>query len=372
MGYRLRIPLVQLGNEKLYYLKNSDLMLHDGEGEHHIWRIEEPAVISWMRRSKLLVRLMRLIPRGACCSRGRYIILSLRKKVYIVDAVQGQLCGLFSVGRGFSNPLNITPDDGSPDYIAYYGDYGDNPGLDPIHIYGITCGYERKILYTFSQGEIRHIHNIVRAADHDGYYVFTGDHGKGVGIYKFDRAFQRRTEIASGNEQYRAVRGFERNRKLYYATDTVMEANHAFCVEEPMSGRRIRTLGELCGSCIYGEKLAGGYIFASCVESSEDVKGKIRKLFTRKLGKGIRDRYARLYYLDEWEKIQEVTKLLKDDWPITLFQYGTVLFPSVVGTNERLYCLPISVKKKDLKLSVIEKKEETNEFVFRVCSKGLW
>ena len=201
--------------------------------------------------------------------------------------------------------------------------------------------------------------------------MFTGDHGRGAGIYKFDSTFQKRTLLASGDQKYRTVQGFTRNRKLYYATDSVMEANHVFCLEESRPEPRLRTLGELCGSCIYGGKLAEGYIFASCVESSEDVTGKIRKLFTRKLGKGIKDRYARLYYLDEDGNLHEVAKLLKDAWPIKLFQYGTVLFPSVSGVNKRLYCLPISVKKKDLRLSVIEKEEETNEFVLRVCGKNL-
>ena len=100
MGNRLKIPLVQFGDEKLYYLKNSEIMLHDSQGEHPVWRIEESIATSLMRHSRLLVRLLRLIPRGVCCSRDRYIIFSLKKKVYIVDAVQGQLCGMLSVGAG--------------------------------------------------------------------------------------------------------------------------------------------------------------------------------------------------------------------------------------------------------------------------------
>ena len=223
MDNSVKIPIVQIGEEKLFYIKNSDIMQHDKNGDCRIIHIKEPGTISLLRRSKTLLRLFRLIPKGNCYSRNKYIIFSMCKQLYIVDVQLRELCACFPVREHFSNPANIIPDNSSTDYIAYYGDYGNNQELESVNIYGITGKFEKKVLYTFPQGEIRHIHNIIPDTENGGYYVFTGDHGKGAGIYWFDEKFQQKTEIMSGNQKYRAVQGYVLNQRLYYATDAVME-----------------------------------------------------------------------------------------------------------------------------------------------------
>ena len=368
MKAKLKIPLVQISEQKLYYLENANIMLHDGSGEHNVYHITEPILITMARCSKLLVRLLRLLPRGICLSKDRYIIFSLRKRIFIVDVINNGLCGCFSVRENFSNPLNITPDAGSSEFIAYYGDYGGNPERQPVHIYGITKEFLPKVLYTFPQGAVRHVHNMIPDTNGDGYYVLTGDHGNESGIWKFSNDFQSKKVVSAGSQQYRAVQACLLGHNLCYATDAVMEANHIFCIKDMSYVGRAEAIADICGPCIYGACLADGYIFASCVESDESVTGTLKKLFTRKLGKGVKDRFARLYFLSDNKKMQELAKLEKDIWPIKLFQYGTVLFPYVVTSVGKLYCLPIGVKKNDLELSVIE--EDNNGYVFRVCRKS--
>ena len=73
----------------------------------------------------------------------------------------------------------------TPDGYVYWGEYFDNPHRDEVHIYASTDhGLTWNVAYTFPQGAIRHVHNIVYDKWEDCLWVLTGDNGPECRILK--------------------------------------------------------------------------------------------------------------------------------------------------------------------------------------------
>jgi hypothetical protein len=295
-------------------------------------------------RFRLLSRLLRLEPVAIeRLSEGCYVV-SCNRTLYHLDERNEVLVPLLCSREGFSNPLNICSDG----YAVYWGEYGGNSRHDKVNIYRLGRDLSLEVVYSFPQGVIRHIHNIIWDKDNELFYILTGDLERTSGIYTSNHDWTDIKPLLTGSQQYRAVIGFPYKDGLIYATDSVDEENNIYLLQHG----KVSMLAPLSGSCIYGTETRTHYIFSTTVESPEG-RG-LRALLSNKLGDGIKDRKTHLVVVRKDDlKVEEVLRVKKDPWPMKLFLYGTLMFPKGQEESDDLWYYVMACKGDGLTCSVM-------------------
>lgn len=287
---------------------------------------------------RVLARLFRTEPKYAVPISESQMLLVGHRTIKAVDVEKQGVEDISSSREGFSDPLNICV--GGEMWDALWGDYGSNAEHDTINIYGLTQENKVEIVYSFKSGQVRHIHNIIPKLS-GGYYIFTGDQEKSAGIYKANASFEQVEPIKIGQQQYRAVVGFDTPKGLLYATDAVNEKNYVYLLDGNGEPQKICALN---GSCIYGTELKGKYYFSTTVEPDENNRG-VTSWISAKRGEGILSDEVYLVEIDEEMSFKPIDKFKKDVLPMKLVQYGAIQFPK--GITDELWCYPVAVKKYD-------------------------
>jgi len=225
--------------------------------------------------------------------------------------------------------LAVTPDD-----HIFWGEYFDNPRRDEVHIYASTDrGESWHVAYTFPQGAIRHVHNIVYDEWADCLWVLTGDHGDECRILRVSRDFRRVEAVLAGNQQARAVALVPAAEGLYFSSDTPLESNHIYCLDR---GGKLNDVASLSSSSIFGCRVAEGLFFSTMVEPSQVNP----------------DSCVRLYGSRNSRDWQPLLQWKKDLWPMSLFQYGNALLPDGRNTSGLLALTTVAVEGADLETSL--------------------
>lgn len=287
---------------------------------------------------RVLARLFRTEPKYAVPINESQMLLVGHRTIKIVDVEKQVVSDISSSREGFSDPLNICV--GRKKWVALWGDYGPNAEHDSINIYGLTKDSKVETIYSFKNGQVRHIHNIIPKLS-GGYYIFTGDQEKGAGIYKANISFDQVEPVKIGQQQYRAVIGFDTPKGLLYATDAVNEKNYVYLFDGKGEPQKICALN---GSCIYGTEFQGKYYFSTTVEPDENNRG-VTSWISSKRGDGILSDDVQVIKLDISMKSEVIMTLKKDAYPMKLLQYGAVQFNH--GDGERLWCYPVAIRKYD-------------------------
>lgn len=278
--------------------------------------------------SRLGTRLFRLEPR--CVERidEKRFVVCQGHKVWLLNVAQKTFSMLQKSREGFSDPLNLCSDGDN----VYWGDYGDNAYHKDVHIYRLTPNLRIEVVYSFSSGVIRHVHNVIWDKVHKRFFILTGDLEEKAGIYVADKDWETVEPIVTGSQQYRAVIAFPCSGGLIYATDSVEENNNIYLLKDGM----VKALAPFPGSCIYGTETKDYYVFSSTVEPPEG-RG-VLDMFTYKIGAGIQDRYAHLLTVRKSDlEVREVLKVRKDFLPMKLFQYGSLTFPKGQESSNELW-----------------------------------
>ena len=283
-------------------------------------------------------RLFRTEPKYAVTIDDKSMIIVGHRKMLLVNVQDKNIFSFAKSRTGFSDPLNVCV--GQENWLAVWGDYGNNANHDAIYIYGLTHDYKTEIVYSFKKGQIRHIHNIIPKKS-GGYYIFTGDQEKEAGIYAADAFFKKVGPVKIGKQQYRAVVGFDTEHGLLYATDAVNEKNYIYLLKKD---RYLEKIDSINGSCIYGKAYNGKYYFSTTVEPDENCKG-LMSWISRKRGKGILSNAVHLVEVDENLNTRIILKMEKDILPMKLMQYGSIQFPR--GLSDEFWCYPVAVKRQD-------------------------
>ena len=294
---------------------------------------------------RVLARLFRTEPKYAVPINESQMLLAGHRTIKVVDVKKQVIEDIYSSREGFSDPLNICI--GSGKWVALWGDYGSNAEHDTINIYGLTIDNKVENIYTFRSGQIRHIHNIIPKMS-GGYYIFTGDQEKSAGIYKANASLEQVEPVKIGQQQYRAVIGFDTPKGLLYATDAVNEKNYIYLLDGKDEPQRVCALN---GSCIYGTEFQGKYYFSTTVEPDENNRGGISWISSKR-GEGILSDEVYLMEIDDEMNFKTIEKFKKDSLPMKLMQYGAIQFPK--WKMEELWCYPVAVKKYDGKALLIQ------------------
>jgi len=336
--------LYQVGNRGLLFehLSFYDVNLEDGKRKL-IAKLSIGKLTRFLCHFRLYARLKRLDPR--CAGKlddSRYVVCVLGK-IWLVDIQKKRVDKLIETRSGFGL-LNYCESNN----CLYWGDYGINANYDEINIYRLDGNLNIRIVYTFPEGSIRHIHNIVK--DGDGFVVMAGDNEPEAGIYHANADWTKVTPWKNGEQRYRAVVGFPCMRGFIYATDSVETENHIRLID---ANGKESILTAINGSCIYGCETKDYFLFSTTVEPHEG-GGKLSLIF-EKLGGGIKSRDITIVAVRKEDlSVRQVTSFKKDGWPMKLFQYGRCIFACGGQNTNSVWCSPVACKNFDGKTIKIE------------------
>lgn len=226
-----------------------------------------------------------------------------------------------------TRPLHIAV---TPSDQIFWGEYFDNAQRDEVHIYVSTDrGASWRVAYTFPQGAIRHVHNIVYDPWENCLWILTGDDGSECRILRASCDFKNVDVVLSGNQQARAVALVPALDGLYFSSDTPLEANHVYHLDRR---GKLTELALLSSSSIYGCRVGEAIFFSTMVEpSAANV-----------------ERSACVYGSLDGSQWQRLLLWNKDRWPMGWFQYGNVFLPDGENSTGLLAVTSIAVQPGDL------------------------
>lgn len=305
----------------------------------------------WLGRIKPVFRLLRLGIRAVQVLDDETIIISIGNMLYELDISTGQLSEGYFIGVGI-RPLIFAEVKGieSFDDCICFGGYLSNFDKKPVHIYKRTTIDKWEIIYTFEEGTINHVHNIVADSYRNCLWVFTGDFDEAAAIWKVTDNFKKVERVLSGDQKYRGCVVFPVKEGLLYATDAPFALNYMYLMKENLS---VEQLCEIDGSCIYGCQVGNKYAISTTVEPDGRRNSTLNLLVSRKRGAGIRDMCSHLYVGNLSEGFKEIYKEKKDLWSY-LFQFGAIRFPYGYNPTNMLYFQPVATDKHDLDLLGID------------------
>jgi hypothetical protein len=330
--YKSLYPLVFLNkNQLLVYKKGSfyNLNLETSELIHIVkFKLKfHTYIISCI---PILVRIFRLTIRSSVkYNKEGLLIFSFQKKIYEMNLET------FEISKGFdlinSRPLNFELIEGISDMEdgLYFGEYKSNPQKNKISIYKRIGVDQWDIVYTFNEGLIEHVHNIISDKFNNTVYLLTGDHEESAAIWSVKNNFKLVEPILKGSQIYRSCVAFPTKEGLIYATDSPFSKNSIRILQKNNSQEWIST--ELCninGPCIYGVKYNNELIFSTSVEGQGNSSNFLYNLFSIKRGSGIVDNFSCVYRGNFNNGFDLIYKSKKDNLPYLLFQFGVILFPN--------------------------------------------
>jgi hypothetical protein len=240
--------------------------------------------------------------------------------------------------------------------LVLYGEYIWNSAHHEVGIWARVNGYWKRV-NEFGPNTITHIHNIVYDKYRNEFVICTGDQNSESGLWRLSVDFSTITPIVTGSQQYRTCAVYPLPDGLLYATDTPIADNALYKVKYTYDGKveSIKKHYDMPGPCIYTKSDPSAFYMATSVEPDSSLSTLCYRL-TRKLGVGVKDRYCHIImYKDGY--ITEITRFLKDVWPMWLFQFGNCQFPrdyKPIAEDKHLQITPCSVKKFDGKTIVID------------------
>lgn len=303
-------------------------------------------------KNRFLSRLMRLGIRSSIALDEDNVILSKGHSLYELCLSKGVLSQGFTTPNK-SRPLvftNVSGISGFNDGI-YLGEYVMNMDKFPVGIY-YRVGIDKwEKVFSFSEGEINHIHNIIPDPYRDCLWIFTGDFGEAAAIWKATNNFKEVKRVAFNNQKFRACVAYALPEGVLYATDTPYAKDFIYLFDPETEVTK-----EICpihGSCIYGCQWKDKYVFSSTVEGDGRDENLWKFLFDRKRGAGIVDEYVHLYIGDITTGFKDIYSE-KKDWLPFLFQFGAFKFPSGTNNTNHLFFQPMGTTKNDLNMVSIE------------------
>ena len=264
-------------------------------------------------------------------------MLALAKKgLYRKDKGSNCFIKCFTIPRG-SRPLNLCV---TPSGYIFFGEYFQNMNKGSVHIYGSNDnGQNWRIVYTFPEGDVNHIHGLFYDKFSDRVWVVTGDRENECIIGYTDDDFKSFNEVFRGGQEYRTCQLFFYPDFIVFATDSQYIENKIKCFDR--NTLEIRELQTVLGSVIKGGQVGEVSFLSTTVEPSDVNK----------------DRYAHLWVTKDGLHWEERFKA-KKDWLPSIFQFGTFEFPQYyLGEGEkleRLYFSGRALKGLDGKTTYID------------------
>ncbi len=284
-------------------------------------------------RNSLTARLFRdgfhalaVLPKGGVVAAVPGAIVTLRPN-------ETQFRVTHTITRG-TRPLHITA---VPSGTIFWGEYFDNPQRDEVHIYASSDGgMTWAVAYTFPNGAIRHVHNIVHDSWGDCLWILTGDYGDECRILRASCDFSKVEAVLQGNQQARAVALVPTEDALYFSSDTPLESNYIYRLDRRGN---LSQRAPISSSSIYGCRVGSRVFFSTMVEPSKVNPDRNVRIFGGRGG-------------SHGETWQPLLAWQKDLWPMGLFQYGNAFLPDGANTTPYLAVTTVAVESDDMATSL--------------------
>lgn len=267
--------------------------------------------------SSLSSRLFRFHVHHAIRFNKNKIVIIGFKRIYSYDLNTGELNSDILMGSG-RRPLNIC---NAGDSKIYYGEYFNNRDRMPVCIYG-SVGEDLKFEPVWQFKDVRHIHGVFFDPYYNNIWITTGDTDDESGIWVTNDNFHALEKVIGGNQQFRAVQLLFTEKYIYFGSDTPLERNFIYRINR--NSGRTEKLNEVESSVFWGCKVKDYLFFSTSVEPSTVNK----------------TRYACIWGSPDGEKWKCIKKFKKDIYPIKLFQYGQIYFPSGENQTDKLWFTP--------------------------------
>lgn len=339
-------PLCYLPDGKLVCYKHGNILILEGRNEVRRLSLFKSSRERLLGRSKLISRLLRLGVRAAENIDGERVVLSIGNILYELNVNNGVLSKGYFCGEGVRPLLftKVSNTDGFEDGI-YFGGYLGNMDKNPVNVYHRVGEDKWKVVYTFPQGAINHVHAIVSDPYRNCLWLFTGDFDDSAAIWKATDGFKTVERVVCNNQIYRGCVVFVLPEGLLYATDAPFADDYVYLMDP-----EIYEIKEICpidGSCIYGCQWKDKFVFSSTVEGDGRNTPKLEFFFGRKRGAGIKDEYVHMYMGNLNDGFHEIYKEKKDGMPYYTFQFGVFRFPYGINNGDVLYFQPVATKIND-------------------------
>ena len=212
----------------------------------------------------------------------------------------------FVVLRG-SRPMFLCED---VDGAVYFDEYFQNMEKKAVHVYGSNDdGKTWRIVRTFSDGNINHIHGIYRDPYTKALWLATGDRDKECIIGFTNDGFKSFTEVFRGGQEYRTCVLFFYKDFIVFGTDSQYQQNGLKMFDR--NTLEIKHLQDVQGPVIRGTQFGDISMISTDVEPSEVNKDPNAYVWITKDGL-------------HWE---ELCHAKKDILPAMLFQFGVFDLP---------------------------------------------
>ena len=320
---------------KVICVNDNEILVSNGyvlsDGHNHYRLIDKK--YGFLSRFKLTRRLLRAeITSFYTLSDGTQLALA-KKGIFRRWKDEKDFIKICPIPRG-SKPLNLCiPPSGN----IYFGEYFQNVDNLPIHIYKLNVedGSLEKV-YTFSQGEINHIHGWFFDKYTNRIWAVTGDAEHECIIGYTEDEFDSFVEVFRGGQEYRCCQMFFYEEYIIYCTDSEFIENSVKCIDRKT--QEIRVIYNVTGSVIKGGQNGNVSYFSTNVEPSQVNMDKKAHLWVSKDGLHWKEKYS----------------AEKDIYP-AIFQFGSFEFPHYeTPIGNRLYFSGRAVKGLDGNSTFIE------------------
>lgn len=241
------------------------------------------------------------------------------------DAREFKKC--FNVVRG-SRPMNLCIDD---DGKIYFGEYFMNMEKKAVNVYcSEDNGNSWKVVYTFDDGNINHIHGIFKDPYTGLLWIATGDRENECIIANTNDGFKTLNTVFRGGQDYRTCALLFYKEHIVFATDSQYQQNYIKCFDR--ATLEIKDLQAVQGPVIRGGQIGDMSFISTDVEESEVNLDKNVYIWATKDGLA-------------WKQVFSAPK---DCLPF-LFQFGVFDIPGydLEKPVEQLYFTGKAVKKYD-------------------------
>lgn len=281
----------------------------------------------WLSKLAITRRLLRAEITGLYSLDNKSQLLIAKKGIFLKEKDSVFFTKVFAVSLG-SKPLNLCI---MPSGNIYFGEYFANIQKNAVKIYcSKNNGNTWTVAYTFSSGNINHIHGLFFDKYTLRMWVCTGDRENECIIGYTEDEFTTFVEVFRGDQEYRTCHLFFYEKYIVFPTDSQYTQNEIKVFDR--DSLRLTTLQNIQGTAIKGGQVDNVCFISTTVEPSAVNMDMYSHLWVTKDG---------LYW-------SEVYKAQKDYLPF-IFQFGSIEFPQhkVKKPFEKLFFSGRALKRID-------------------------
>jgi len=270
------LPL-QVDGDQLFYTKFSNKIYTSSlpglENETLVFEFPISVKYRILGKNPFLNKFLRIGPHLLAKVNNDFIV-SLRNKIW---ANINYKTISFNHFKG-SRPLNIEFAKDS----FYFGEYFSNPERGEVKIFSLNSRDENwKIIYTFPENSIRHIHSIIYDKYRDGFWIQTGDRDSESSLW-FTADFKDVQSYGNWSQESRAVKIIPAKDYLIVPMDTPQQKNYINYFYPELN--KFQQIAGLMGSAFHAEELEDFYTVSTVVEPSKINRTDLATIYLCKKG----------------------------------------------------------------------------------------